>query len=212
MAYTTGALVTQIQNKLDDTSFSSSLLKQFLNDSQREIFNSRMSKFVEKTQDFTLTVGQDSIGTLPTDLQMVIDLRITSPYNYANVLTPYDIQEFDVNFPQPALAGNALPTLWYRFGSTINVFPRPNQAYTVQLRYFKTPNELVNDADVPELPSEFQELLVLGAYMRALEFNDNYDQAAIIKRKFDEMLDIMTKRYSPGIASATLMGVNRRNR
>ena len=65
MAYTTGALVTQIQNKLDDTSFSTSILKQFLNDTQREIFNMRMSKFVEATQDFSTVISQDSIGTLP---------------------------------------------------------------------------------------------------------------------------------------------------
>tara|TARA_R110000868_G_scaffold267_2_gene2321 strand:+ start:4251 stop:4889 length:639 start_codon:yes stop_codon:yes gene_type:complete len=209
MAYTTGALVTQIQNKLDDTSFSTSILKQFLNDTQREIFNMRMSKFVEATQDFSTVVSQDSIGTLPTNMQMVIDLRITGPAGYSSVLQYMDIQEFDARFPEPSLSGDALPYIWYPFGTTINVFPRPSQVLTLQLRYFKTPTELVNDADVPQIPEEFQELLVLGAFMRALEFNDNYDQAGIIKRKFDEMVDTMTKRYSPGAATASLMGVNR---
>ena len=134
MAYNTGALVTQIQNKLDDTSFSTSILKQFLNDTQREIFNTRMSKFVEATANFTLVVGQDSIGTLPTDMQLIVDLRIITPNNYATILQPMDIQEFDARYPQPALAGTAVPYIWYRFGTTINVFPRPSQAFVVQLR------------------------------------------------------------------------------
>jgi hypothetical protein len=165
---------------------------------------------METTADFTLVVDDQDIGTLPTDLQTPINLRIIIPNQYSKVLQPWDFEDFDVQYPQPELFDSNTPILWYYFDDTVKVFPTPDQAFTVRLRYVKTPTELSGDSDVPEIPSEFQELLVLGAFRRALEFNDNYDQAVVIQAQMNEQIDSITKRYGLKTATTQISGVNRR--
>lgn len=61
--------------------------------------------------------------------------------------------------------------------------------------YLKRPDELEDDADVPEIPEEFQEALVLGAFKRVLERNEDYDLAAVIGNQYNDQLDRMVNRY-----------------
>ena len=103
-----------------------------------------------------------------------------------------------------------VPQYWYFYGEIIKVFPTPNDAYTLTLRYYKKPTELDLDNGVPELPSEFQEILVVGAAYRVMQVKDNYDQAAILQNKYDELLQKMVVKYSqPQVGSPTRMRINR---
>ncbi len=196
MAYTTGALITKVQNKLDDTGFSSTKITDFLNDTQREIFNSRLFRFMETSTTFTSVAGQTLLGSLPSNFQIAIDLMITSPLNYLAKLEYVDFKVIDAI---PAVISNTIPTYWYEYGGSIYVYPAPiDSSLTFTLRYYKTPTELVSSSDVPSVPEEFQELLVLGATKRALQHNDSYDQAGVLQiNEFDPMLDQMTRRFGP---------------
>lgn len=209
MAYTLGTMISRVQNDLDDTAFSSSILTQYANDTQREVFNNRFFKFMQDTENYTLVVGQASIGTLPTDFQTAIDLRLTDA-GTQGVLSPISVEEFDAMYP--GTPGNAIPTMWYIFGNTINVTPTPASTYAATLRYYKTPVELVNTTDVPEIPESFQEVLALGMLKRALKYNDSYDQSLYNSNEYGDLLDVMTKRYSPQISGTTIMRLNNRRR
>jgi len=90
------------------------------------------------------------------------------------------------------------------------VFPTPNAADTLTLRYFKKPTPLSSDDDVPELPSNFEELLIVGAAYRVLQVKDNYDQAAILQNKYDEILQKLVMKYSqPQVGTPTRMRINK---
>lgn len=210
MSYTLGTIITKVQNKLDDSGFSSTILTDFANDTQRELCGSRFMPFMEASEDFVLTPGTASIGTLPTDLQIPINLRVTSPPTLATVLEPITADEFDSLYLSNATAVLGSPTQWYPFANTINVYPLPASAITLTLRYYKNPTELVNSSDVPEIPEAFQEVLVLGMYKRALEYNDSFDQSAYITVKMDKLMEDMARRYSPLTSGTTRMGINRR--
>lgn len=210
MAYTVAGLTTQIQTRLDDTGFSSATILQFLNDAQREYTNGRMMRIMEASQNYTATIGNTDLtggGGLPAAFQAPIDLRVTT-LGSEGALFYMDPKEFDIAYPQPTLAGNNLPTIYYRFGSTINLFPTPDRAYAITLRYYKTPTELVNTTDVPEIPSEWQELLVLGALWRCHQLNDNYDMAGIVQGRVDEILNDYSRRMSPGKMQPAIMKLN----
>jgi len=199
-----------VQNKLDDSGFSSTILTDFANDTQREVFNSKFFQFMEATADFTLTPGSADIGTLPTDLQLPINLRVTSPSSMAMVLEPLSADKYDELYNSNAILAQGTPIQWYPYASTISVYPIPNSAITLTLRYYKVPTELTNTTDVPEIPVEFQEILVLGMYKRALEYNDSFDQSAYITVKMDKLLEDMARRYSPLSSATTRMSINRR--
>lgn len=213
MSYNLGTTIGKVQNKLDDAGFSSSILIDFANDTQRELFNSHFFQFMEDSETFVLTPGTADIGTLPTNLQLPINLRISSPATMAKVLQPITADEYDELYSSNAINVQGTPNQWIPFESAISVYPIPSSAITLTMRYYRVPVEMTTTTDVPEIPSEFQEVLVLGMYKRALEYNDSFDQSAFIDVKMAKLVDDMSRRYSPLSSRTTRMGINiRRSR
>lgn len=215
MAYTLAALQTKVQQRIKDIGYSTSEITNYINDTQRDIFNEYRLPQMEATQDYTLTVGVADITNgsgLPTNFVQAVDLYLTS--GGAESLLEYrDYQDIDQTYPDPTdttINPSGVPRYWYKFGTTIRVAPAPVSAYTLTMRYIKEPTELSADADVPEVPSEFQEILVAGATYRILQIKDNYDQASIWQNKYDELLDKLVSRYSVTQAGhANRMRINR---
>ena len=85
--------------------------------------------------------------------------------------------------------------------TTLHVYPVPNDMYVIHFDYFKRPQVLAADTDVPEMPDYFHDLIVLMALKRYAAFDDApeimedfqlqypplfrelYREQAIIKRK-----------------------------
>ncbi len=215
MSYITGDIVTKVQQRVRDTGYSSTEIKNYLNDTQNDVFNEYRLPFMQTTQTYTLTTNVSDITNgsgLPADYAQAVDLLLTSA-GREQVLPYVDIREIDALYPDaddttvhPASA----PTCWYYYANTIRVYPAPNAAYTLTLRYYKKPTLLSADADIPSIPSQFEELLVVGAAYRVLQVKDNYDQAGILENKYTEQLDKLVMRYSqPQVGSPTRMRINR---
>lgn len=216
MSYTTGDIVSRVQQRVRDTQYSTSEIKSYLNDVQNDVFNEYRLPFMQTTHDYTLTPNVTDItngSNLPTDYVQAVDLFLTTN-SQEKLLTYKDFREIDGLYPDPTDITRHTPNLpcyWYIYAQTIRVFPAPNDAYTVTLRYYKKPTALSADADVPSLPSEFEELLVVGAAYRVLQVKDNYDQAAILQNKYDELLQKLAVKYSvPQVGTAIRMRINRR--
>lgn len=214
MAYTTGDIVTRVQQRVRDTGYSSTEIKSYINDTQNDIFNEYRLRFMQTSQNYTLAANTSDITNgvgLPTNYVQALDLTLTSAGD--KLLLYRDIAEMDVIYPDsddltthPA----NVPNVWYFYDDTIRVYPTPNEAYTVKLKYWKKPTLLSADGDVPEIPSEFEEILVVGAAYRVLQVKDNYDQAAILQNKYDEILDKLVLKFSQQqTAAPTLMRINR---
>lgn len=215
MSYTTGDIVTRVQQRVRDTGYSSSEIKSYINDTINDVFNEYRLPFMETTHDYTFTVNDSDIthgSGLPSDYVQAIDLYLTTS-GQERVVPFRDVREIDNYHPDPddTVTNPAnTPKYWYMYARTPRVFPAPDQAYTATLRYYKRPTAVSADADVPDLPSEFEELLVTGAAYRVLQVKDNYDQAAIQQNKYDELLQKLVVRYSQTqVGRPTLMRINR---
>ena len=197
MAYQFSDIVSQVQSRLNDTTFSTGTIKQFINNVNRRLVNAHRFKDMETSQTLTSSIGSGTLTpALNADYQTPINLKITVPYNYAIDLPYWEYEKFDMAYPQPNLVGNSLPILWTIFANQITVFPNANAAYTFNLRYLQKPTLLVNDTDVPNIPEEFQELLVLGAWAQALENKDYMDESQVIWQQFYALEAQMTARHS----------------
>lgn len=188
MTYQLSTVRTRIQQKLDNTSFDSAKLNQFINDGQREILNTNRFPFMESEATATTANGSDAItyNPVPSDLQQVLSVRVYLPDTKAVTLEMKEYEYVDTLYPNPDLTDPGFPQFTYIFNNTLKVFPRADATYTLKVKYLKRPAELVNDADVPAIPEEFGELLVLAGYKRALEHEDNFDQAQIVQQTIDE--------------------------
>ena len=69
--------------------------------------------------------------------------------------------------------------------------------YEVTLYYLAKPLPLSESTDIPVIPYEFGEILVMGALARAERLRDNFDYAAIYENKYDELVTNMKLRYCP---------------
>lgn len=215
MAYQTSDIVTLVQKRVRDTGYDTTEIKQYLNDTQNDIFNEYRLPFMQTSQTYTLTPNISDITNgvgLPSNYTQAIDLVNT--YMSSEQLIPYkQVTSLDYDYPDeddvtahPA----GIPQYWYFYTEVIKVFPVPDKAYTVTLRYYKKPSLLSADTDVPSLPSQFQELLVVGAAYRVLQVKDNYDQAAILQNKYDEILaKLVMQNAQSQIGYPTKMRINR---
>lgn len=194
MSYTLGSIVSSVQKRVKDTSYDTTEIKEYINDTQSDIFNEYRLNFMEKTQGYTTVANIADITNgagLPVDYLVAIDLLNTT--NSYNILIEFmDTPSLDTLFTNPTdtfqLTTTNSTLYWYKYAGVINLYPTPTISYTVRLRYYKMPTLLSGDSDIPELPSSFREILVLGAAYRVLQINDNYDQAGILQNKYDEIL------------------------
>ena len=216
MAYTLGDITTRVQQRVRDTGYPSTEIVGYINDAQNDIFNEYRLPFMQTTQDYTVTIGEADIsdGTgLPANYVQAIDLLVTT--DGSESLIPYmPFREIDGDYPDAADTDahpSGGPRYWYYYGETIKLYPSPDKAYTLKLRYYKRPTEITSDDSVPEVPSEFREVLIMGAAYRVLQVKDNYDQASVLQNKYDEILQKLVMRYSqPQIGVATRIRINRR--
>lgn len=216
MAYQLGDIVTRVQRRIRDTGYSTAEIKDFINDTQNDVFNEYRLPFMQATQPYTLEPDVSDITNgleLPANFVQAIDLTLTSS-GKERLLEYKDVREIDGFYPDPddtAVNTAGVPDQWYIYGQIIKVFPVPDEAYTVSLRYYKKPTLLTADADVPEIPSEFEEVLVVGAAYRVMQVKDNYDQAGILQNKYDEVLQKLVVKYSLAqVGAVTRMRINRR--
>lgn len=215
MTYVLSDLITRVQQRVGDTGFSTTEITNYLNDTVRDIYNEYTLPFMETSQDYNLAIGEpditNSVG-LPANFVNAINLTYTS--DNGERLIPYiEYRELDNEFPDAEdtnIHPSGEPQYWYTYGDAIKVYPAPSTVYTVSLRYMKSPTALSGVDDIPEVPSEFEEILVVGAAYRVMQVKDYYDQAAILQNKYDEILQKMVKKYSRGqIGRPTLMRINR---
>lgn len=194
MSYTLGTVRGRVEQKLDDTNFGTAKLNQFINDGLRDVLNSRRFRFMEREATVQTVIGSGSITGTPQDMQVPVSLRIYNPQNQSIELTYVEYEDFDQAIANQNVVGNTVPSYWRIFNGQIEVYPNADAIYDLKLRYLKGPGELVNDTDVPEIPEAFGELVVLAAYKRALEHNDDFDQAQVIQQQIDIQTDNMDER------------------
>lgn len=198
MTYQLSDIVSKVQQRVRDTGYSSSEIIGYINDAQNDVFNEYQLPFMQSLQTYTVTPAVSDITNgngLPTNYVQALDL-INTTDGQEMVIPFQNVAAVDNTYPDADDQPTGQPQYWYYYASTIKLYPAPADAYTLTLRYYKKPTTLADDADVPEVPSEFGELLVAGAAYRVLQAKDNYDQAAIHQNKYDELLQKFAVRYS----------------
>lgn len=199
MAYNLLDLRTRVQKKIRDTSYSSSTIDGFINDAIMEIADVYPFKQFNKLVAGALTVGEHTYDQ-QTDHQTTRKIILVDPddstryFDITENYMPYD--EFFEHFPVPDAHSNAQPFYWTEYGNQIYFNCPVDKAYIMRQFYQKIPTELTADDDVPELPQNFREAIVLGATYRCEEERQNYDIAAVIEGKFGDRVGDLIGRFA----------------
>lgn len=197
MDYTLASIRDRVINdKLDDDAFDGDTVDRFINDTQREIFNTYELPFMEDTFSGLMPISQQ-VFELPVNCQLIQAATITSPDGSQLDIMPLfmDFRTFVSKYPTPALNPQSPIQAWTLYAGSIYTSSPIDKAYTLKVFFIKKPTALEEGTSVPDIPEEFSEALVLGAFKRVLERNEDYDIAAVIGSQYQAQLDKMVNRY-----------------
>lgn len=196
MAYTLKNLISILRKRLQDEEFDGDLLTAFLNSAQDEILGEDKYPFMQRIDSYEA----DASG------------EINLPLGYAGTFHIFAQQEnqprTELQYIAPAdfFENTTRHTLcWTKYANTI--FYRiynddRDQYFTIMHLYLANPLPLTKETDVPAIPAEYIEALILGALARAEEVRDNYDYAQLYRNQQDQLLTNMKLRYGPGNLTA----------
>ena len=185
-----------MEDRLDDTDYESNVIDNFINATQREIFNTYELEFQEEVFSGSLPQGARTF-TFPENMQIPLSIVITGPDgSQRNIMDKYiRFRDFNKLYPTPDNGTPGPIFAWTSFAGNMVTSAPIDRPYVMDTFYLKKPKLLIDDSDVPEIPEEFQEVLVLGAYKRVLERNEDFDYAAVIENKYQAQLELMVDRY-----------------
>lgn len=198
--YNLGGLINRVKARLKDADYSDSDITQFINDAYFDILGEEHYQFLEKHYiSYTQTGG---IVLLPKDFQTTIHLTASDDHGMRR-LEYIDSRRF-FNAPK----GSALKHYKYTVFANKLYYDVPSiddgetqnddeHFYTLDLHYLAKPLPLSDATDVPVIPYEFGEALLLGALSRAEQLRDNFDFAQIYDNKREDLLTNMKLRYCP---------------
>lgn len=199
-----------LDDKLDDDEFDSAIVDRFINDTQRDIFNNYELSFQEKI--FAGILPATSVMfALPTDLAQLQSAVITTPDEYVrDIISKYvDFRTFNKLFPKPSINEAGDIQAWTMYSGNMMLSRATDIDYELTIFYTKKPDTLSSDTDVPEIPEEFAELLVLGAYIRCLKRNEDFDMAAYVEVEYNKELDLLVSKYGFRKANGPIKMKNR---
>lgn len=81
----------------------------------------------------------------------------------------------------------------------IALYPIPDADYTIRGLYRKTPQVLSNDADVPEMPEEFHEIIKWKALEYLGIFDEAFDQLPAWRSMYKDMLVHLQRHQLPTV-------------
>lgn len=197
MEYNLAGIRQQILvDKLDDDEFDPQVVDNFINHTQRDIFNRFELPFMEKIFSGSIPTGS-TMFTMPDDVALVQSRVITSPDGEQSdmKLGYIDFRTFNKIYPTPANNDPGTIGHWTSYAGNILTSNPTDKDYTMTMYYLKKPTLLRQDADIPEVPEEFSELLILGAFARIQKRNEDFDLARETEAEYERLLLQLVDRY-----------------
>ena len=196
MSYILSDLRTKLRTQIGDSSLDSTVILDALNYTEQSIFNTLELTLNSSYQANTVVAGANTVTTaLPTDLQKITALYVTSPAGYATDLSECFVspKEFRKMFP---VVDQSSPLKYWTFWTSIEFSTLADQDHSIRIDYTKSMPLLSGDSDVPSIPQAFEELLILGAKIRIYEQKEDFDYAGQFQTRYGDLLEAFLTRYS----------------
>lgn len=179
-------------DKLDDEDFDPEIIDNFINDTQRDIFNQFELPFQEKIFQGAIPAGS-TMFELPQDLALAQYWSLAGVSNFSNHNVTW--RDFihanpDVSNQQPGA-----PSMWTLYAGNVLLDKPTDKEYILTMYYVRKPRTLDQDTSVPEIPEEFSELLILGSLMRVHDRNEDSDLYDKVAGQYERQLNSLVNRY-----------------
>lgn len=195
MTYQLSTLVSEIRQRAKDNSFSDSLIISYIQETQDEVLGRYRLPYLEEVLDDAVAASSSEYELDTDEIQVILSLRLVNTSSN-QVLKPtyiaynefFDTDVQTTTATRPELFTLFAKKLYFRYPLDFN--------YQFSLKYLRRPIQLVEGTNVPDIPVEFKEILVRGGLAGVEEFRENYDIAALHRRKVEDLSEDMVARYT----------------
>lgn len=162
-------------HQLSDTKYRPSV-KRWLNEAQQYVV---LQLDVRTQFDAALytTEADDPALAVPANFARIYEITNTNSRNQLTQITPEQYDSFR--------EGAGTPRFFAVIGSSIYLAPTPNGEYPIRLRYYRTPAEMSDTSDEPEIPERYHHLLVRYSLIRAFQRENDYEAAMYWRSEFE---------------------------
>ena len=125
----------------------------------------------------SITVASTDSYTLPTDWSEILSIRIINGTGSVKLVFIPN-RTWDKYAPYPAGDANGIP-LYYTVlsNTTFNIYPRPDDAYVMPIRYIKSPALISSTATLIDYTPDKDDIIVAGMTRDAFNFLQLYEDA-----------------------------------
>lgn len=211
MSYNLASVKNRILvDKLDDEDFDVGVLTNFINDAQRDIFSEYELPFTEKIFTGDLPSGAHMFQ-FPDDVSQIQSIVVEDANGRSiDIKNRFmSFREFNKYYGSPALNPVGSILYWTLYGGKMIVSRPTDTGYSMTIYYNRVPKVLADDLDVPEVPEEFEEALVLGAYYRIQMREGDSDEAMLTRSEFQRKMEQMVSRYGFRMSAGPIKMKNR---
>jgi hypothetical protein len=190
-----------IREDLDDTEYSASVIDRAINDYMKEIASRSKMRKLETSDELFISAGDTDVE-FPDDKLVLLNLSVTSPTPARRIMDSYmEYNQFIINNPgYTSVTSRAVATSdWTDFGDGMRLSAPASADTTVLCEYIRIPDFLVGDDDENEMdPTDmYSEMFILGGRIRAMERNEDYEEATEERKKL--VGRVVAGVYRPGL-------------
>lgn len=174
----------------------SALIDKWLNEGVKKVYRRSNMRVGQTTSTINTVAGTNSYS-LPSDFNSFISLRNTSitPNEELDELSASD---FDANTDSSV----GTPYLFSVYGSTLYIYPTPQSAGTLVLRYWKLPTDMTTDNDEVPLPDDYENVIVEYALKKCYAAEGDIEMSNFHNQNFETELvqlagELQTDMNSP---------------
>lgn len=196
MDYTLTNLKDILRRRLQDEDYDGDTLTIFLNDSLNEILGEDKYPFMQRIDKYIAEPhGEVSLPPYYAGTFYIYAKKEHQPRQELQYISPelYFEHTKAHTFVYTVFAN----TLFYRIEPD-----KDGAGFEITHLYLANPIPLKEDTDVPPIPPQYMEALILGALARAEEVRDNYDYAQLFRNQQEQLLTNMKVRLGPGNLTA----------
>lgn len=125
------------------------------------------------------------------------------------VLIETTLEDSDRDFPTRDTGSfSGSPLSFYIYDYRLYLLPTPQTAGTnnIDIWYTRYPVTLINDPDIPEIPTKYHELMVRYAFARATEQDENFSASQLLAKDYNDMI-VEAKNEEYDLSSRTYPSV-----
>lgn len=180
-----GVDVKRIFGDEDAVQITDADILRWINSAQRSIVAT--NPILQMTANHDIIAGQDAY-TFPSDRVQYVqalyyDGMPLEAYSYP------EAQEYVITY-DPDKVATSDPQIWYQWGQTITLYPKPRTTITDGLRvdFVAIPAELTNLNQTLSLPDRYFETIVNYVLQKAHQTDENFDGANYVRSQYSEGL------------------------